>query len=83
MASQQDFTAEIHFTAEVQHHTARHAAVAIMARSVDSTAAARPGATPLVVLQAWEAFTVAEVFTEVVEVSMVVAGADNTFPQMV
>ena len=83
MAPQQDFTAEIHFTAEVQHRTAGHAAVAAMARLVDSTAAGKPGATPLVVLQAWADSTAVEVFTEVAEVSMVVAaGADNTSPQM-
>lgn len=84
MAPQRDFTAEMHFTVAKQRRTAEHAAVATMARLVDSTAAGKPGATPLVVLQAWEDSMVAEVFTAAVEVSMVVAAdADNTSPQIV
>ena len=63
MAPQQDFTAEMHFTVAKQRRTAEHAAVATMARLVDSTAAGKPGATPLVVLQAWEDSTAVEVFT--------------------
>ena len=84
MAPQRDFTAEMHFTVAVQHRPVGHAAVATTARSADSTAAGKPGATPLVVLQAWEDSTAVEVFTEVVEVFMVVAAdADNTSPQIV
>ena len=54
MVPQKDFTAEMHFTVATQRRTAGHAAVATTARLVDSTAAGKRGATPLVVFRAWE-----------------------------